>query len=178
MVGGSNGQTIRGALIDLIKFYVGREIKFDELSHLLGCICAIHDEVVVRITCWWLYYHECFHAELLFTSEIIIVTSTWTVMLLRLACLDGWTPSVSWPCKWPGQHFHWALEDRVTDWLVNIELKAAVEASYQPCGWKQQVMQSSDGWDFRRLDSVLPPDPVCLTLTHDFCLYCWWTWHW
>ena len=50
MVGGSNGQTIRGALIDLIKFYVGREIKFEELSHLLGCICAVHDEVVVRIT--------------------------------------------------------------------------------------------------------------------------------
>ena len=50
MVGGSNGQTIRGALIDLIKFYVGRDIKFEELSCLLGCICAVHDEVVVRTT--------------------------------------------------------------------------------------------------------------------------------
>lgn len=49
MVGGSNGQTIRSALIDLIKFYVGRDIKFEELSHLLGCICAIQDEVVVCI---------------------------------------------------------------------------------------------------------------------------------
>jgi len=48
-VAGSNGQTIRGALIDLIKFYVGREIKFEELSHLLGCICAVQDEVIVRI---------------------------------------------------------------------------------------------------------------------------------
>jgi len=48
-VGGSNGQTIRGALIDLIKFYVGRDVKFDELSCILGCICAIQDEIVVCI---------------------------------------------------------------------------------------------------------------------------------
>jgi hypothetical protein len=44
---GSNAQIIRGALVDLIKFYVGREITVDELSQIIGFICAVHDEVLV-----------------------------------------------------------------------------------------------------------------------------------
>jgi len=46
---GSNAQIIRGAMVDLIKFYVGREIIMEELSQIVGFICAVHDEVLVSI---------------------------------------------------------------------------------------------------------------------------------
>lgn len=46
---GSNAQIIRAALVDLIKFYIGREITFDELGQIIGFICAVHDEVLVSV---------------------------------------------------------------------------------------------------------------------------------
>lgn len=49
LMSGNNAQMIRGALVDLIKFYVGREITLEELSQIIGFICAVHDEILVSI---------------------------------------------------------------------------------------------------------------------------------
>ena len=39
--------TIRGALFSLVKYYVGREITFDELNYIVGFLVVVKEETLV-----------------------------------------------------------------------------------------------------------------------------------
>ncbi len=49
-VSAEDGKTIRVSLLGLVKYYVAKEITFEELNQLLGFIAAVHEENLVSLT--------------------------------------------------------------------------------------------------------------------------------